>query len=157
MAGIREVYRKLEAAKESLLVIAENAVDQTKELFLEENREQLLDGKNRYGQNLSPTYFDDPYFKSRESAARYSAWKDKITPNANRQSGVPNLYINGRYHNSISAKVVDGKLVVQSSFKAANKIENTYPGLYGLSTPFQIDYVKKLRPVFNELFLQKLR
>lgn len=157
MAGVREVYRKLKAAKEVLNTTAENAIDLTKEIYTRENTEQMLEGKNRYGEDLSPSYLNDPYFKSKESAQRYSDWKDRITPNPKRKKGVPNLYIVGTYHKSITSRVINGRIVVESTFDAANKIENKYNGLYGLSTPFQIDYVKKMRPIFNELFLKSLK
>jgi hypothetical protein len=157
MGGIRETYRKLQRAKENIPIVAQNAIDETKDFYLDLNREQLMEGKNKVGENLSPSYLDDPYFKSKESAQRYSDWKDKITPNPKRQKGIPNLYINGVYHNSIKSRVINGKIVIDSSFKSANEIEGTYKGVYGLSTPFQVDYIKKLRPVFNQLFLQKLK
>lgn len=157
MPGVREVYRKLQSAKEALPTIAENAINQTKDELLALNKEQMMEGKNKDGQNLSPSYLTDPYFKNPKSAKRYSDWKDKITPNPNRQSGIPNYYINGRYHNSLKATVQDGKIVVESDFSGAKNIESKAVGIYGLSVPFKAKYIETLRPVFNNLFLEKLK
>lgn len=157
MAGVRAVYQKLLAAKEALPVVAENAIDQTKDDLVELNREQMMEGKNKFGQNLTPSYFNDPYFKSAESAKRYSAWKDKITPNPNRPSGTPNYFINGAYHRSIKATVQGGKIVVDSDFKGASNIESKATGIYGLSAAFKVRYIDILKPVFNNLFREKLK
>jgi hypothetical protein len=69
------------------------------------NRAQMYDGKRNDGRDIFPTYYDDPYFKTRQDAIRYSDWKDKITPNSKRTQGVPNLVINGYFYNSIDVKV----------------------------------------------------
>src|SRR5690349_16298463 len=65
------------------------------------NRKQLLEGKLSTGRDLHPTYLEDPFFKTKEAAQKYSDWKDKITPNPKRKKGVPNLYITGPFHRSI--------------------------------------------------------
>ena len=67
------------------------------------NREQMMEGKTNKGEDITPKYLDNPYFKSKESAQRYSDWKDDITPSSKRKKGVPNLFINGKFHNSLEA------------------------------------------------------
>jgi hypothetical protein len=67
------------------------------------NREQMMEGQTNKGEDITPKYADNPYFKSKESAQRYSDWKDDITPNSKRKKGVPNLFINGKFHNSLEA------------------------------------------------------
>lgn len=98
------------------------------------NREQLLEGKLSTGEDLSPTYFNDPYFKTPEAAKRYSEWKDKITPNSKRKKGVPNLFIIGTYHQSIELEVFKDEYEMSSNFKSAASIENKYGlEIYGLN------------------------
>lgn len=127
------------------------AVDQTKGQLLDENKAQLYAGKLNTGQNLSPTYQQDPYFKSPASAQRYSDWKDSITPNSERESGVPNLFIKGTFFASISI-VVDGELINFDSFFApASDIERKFTAnIYGLGGKYKQEYVNKdLRPAFK--------
>lgn len=63
------------------------------------NRKQLLQGKNNAGEPLSPKYSEDPWFKSRESALRYAAWKKKLFPET--PFDTPNFIITGYYHSRI--------------------------------------------------------
>jgi hypothetical protein len=157
MPGVRAIQRKLNAYKQSLPAILDQTVDNTKDKYLELNKEQLLEGKNRFGQHLAPTYFNDPYFKSPESAKRYSDWKDRITPNDLRPSGVPNLFITGVYHSTIDITVDPGKITIAASFGAANDIEKKYPGIYGLDSDSKIKYRPFFRPVFFKLSRNTLK
>jgi hypothetical protein len=153
MAGLRAVKAKMMHLRTNIRKLATDSVVETKETLLALNKEQLLEGKNKYGLDLAPTYLDDPYFKSREAAQRYSDWKDRITPNPKRKKGVPNLFIVGTYHNSIEATLQGNKLEVTASFSQAKSIENKYTGLYGLSAPFKQRYIETdVRPLlYNKI------
>lgn len=127
------------------------AVDQTKGQLLDENKAQLFAGKLNTGQNLSPTYQEDPYFKTPAAAQRYSDWKDRITPNSERESGVPNLFINGTFFASISI-AVDGQIITfDSSFAPSVAIAQKFTdAIYGLGGKYKQEYVEQdLRPVFK--------
>lgn len=102
-------------------------------------RAQLYDGKTATGADLSPTYFNDPYFKSPAQAKAYSAWKDKITPNPRRKKGVPNLFIVGAFHHSIDfIPNAIGGWRFQSSFYAAPKMLRKYgTDMFGLNDDFK--------------------
>lgn len=109
-----------------------------------------MEGKGRDGTDLSPTYLEDPYFKTKEAAQRYSDWKDKITPNPIRKSGVPNLYINGFYHNSIGLTITSTSLNFVSKSYMGSDIERKFgERIHGLNTEKRIIYVSGfLRPDF---------
>lgn len=95
------------------------------------NQLQLLDGKDRNGDYLKPTYFQDPYFKNPQSAALYSAWKDRIDPfPGTRPSGIPNLYITGKFHDSIRAAISQTSVSITSP---EYKIVSAYPLALGLN------------------------
>jgi hypothetical protein len=128
--------------------IASNSVAQTTDKLMEINNKQLLDGINKFGQDIAPSYFNDPYFKSPESARRYSEWKDRISPFSKRRSGVPNLFIDGTYHKSRSARVEGDRIIYQSTSPKAQSISEKFDGLFGLATPYKPEYIKILRPVF---------
>ncbi|RYZ78338.1 MAG: hypothetical protein EOP04_29920, partial [Proteobacteria bacterium] len=93
-----------------------------REDFVLLNQQQMLEGKLANGRDIYPTYFEDPYFKTPEAAKRYSDWKDKITPNPKRKKGVPNLFINGAFHNSLTLEVQDQEYLVNASFFKAEAI-----------------------------------
>lgn len=119
--GIRSFRRNLDR-----IIIQEAAKDIH---WIEElNREALLEGKNTKGNNLTPSYLSDPYFKSRKAAKAYSDWKDKITPNPQRASGTPNLFIDGTFHSTILYKKSSQGIFGSSNSEIANEIESKYHG-----------------------------
>lgn len=107
-------------------------VEESTDAVLHEQKNQLLEGKNPDGFDITPSYFDDPYFKSPESAKRYSDWKDRITPNPKRKKGTPNLFINGRYHNSIEVLSSSVGVTINASF-LQTEISNKYGDVLGLN------------------------
>ncbi len=135
--------------------VIEESVADTKDQILRLNKEQLLAGKTRTGADITPSYLDDPYFKTREAAQKYSEWKDRITPNPFRKSGTPNLYINGFYHNSIRVDVVGQSIQYSTNVGIGSKIEGKYgENLYGLSGNFKSEY---LGVYLGPLLLQKIQ
>jgi len=119
----------------------------------------MLEGKRRDGNDISPSYFEDPFFKSLESAQRYSDWKDEITPNPKRKKGVPNLYINGFYHESIGIAVTKSGVEFNSTFADAADIERKFGSLiYSLNVEKRTEYVKNfLNPLFVDQIKFELR
>lgn len=102
--------------------------------YIRLNKEQLMEGKNRLGEDLSPTYLEDPYFKTPESALRYSKWKDEITPNPKRKKHVPNLFIIGSFQGSIEMDVVKDEFELRATYKDAPSIEAKFTNdIYGLN------------------------
>src|SRR5687767_5255993 len=101
---IRGLYNRLSTVDTDK--IAQETIEGTEEEIRQYNLQQLLDGKTNQGIDISPTYLEDPFFKTREQAQAYSDWKDRISPRSNRRSGVPNLYINGYYHSTREVKIV---------------------------------------------------
>lgn len=119
-------------------------IDNTKEQILIKNKQQLMEGVKEDGNEITPSYLNDPYFKTKEAAQRYSNWKDKITPNSKRKSGTPNLYINGFYHNSITINVRGEKIIIESKESIGKKIEQKYgDSIYGLNETNNQLYIKE--------------
>ena len=74
-------------------------------------KEQLFSGLASNGQDIRPYYTEDlkpaGYFRSVESAKRYSAWKESginYPYSAKRNPDAPNLYINGRFHDELGVQ-----------------------------------------------------
>jgi hypothetical protein len=128
----------------------------TEEEIRQYNLQQLLDGKRNDGLDISPTYLEDPFFKTPAQAQAYSDWKDRISPRSNRKKGVPNLYINGYYHSTRTVQIVDDKIVYRSPFgEIFTDIDEKYKNLDGLNPESRSKYIPfVLRPVFNRLIEQ---
>lgn len=103
--------------------------------IIEQQKIQLLEGKNSSGQDMHPYYSEDlkprGYFKSRESAGRYAAWKQTINYpfTVKRNPDAPNLYITGVFHNDIGIIFGSDTLMVKPDTAYAANIM----GKYGLN------------------------
>lgn len=94
-------------------VIAEDAV-----------REQMLCGVDGDDRHLNPTYDDDPYFEEEgpwhHRSTAYKDWKRDIKPPEAgvmltlqpRPDNVPNLYIDGTFHDGVSASMRGDTLTI---------------------------------------------
>lgn len=91
-------------------------------------RQQLLRGKGSDGQDLTPGYLEDPYFKSKESAMRYATWKWNNSPSTGRNFNAPNLYINGYYHSKLKVFVGANGFIIDALVKFAEDINRKYNG-----------------------------
>lgn len=140
MADALEILETIQQL--NIVSIAGATIAESKELILAKNRQQLMEGRLSTGKDITPSYLDDPYFKSREAAQRYSDWKDEITPNPKRKKGTPNYFITGPYHRSIDLKVTGEDFEFHSSFKAAQSIEKKVgDDIYGLTDESKEDVI----------------
>lgn len=154
MATLQEIITRFEELDSQLEQIIVDVLTDEKQHILDLNREQLYDGKNSEGIDLSPTYYEDPYFKSLEQAVGYSDWKDKITPNPRRTQGVANLFINGFFYKSIDVTINKDGLRFNSSFDDENEISNKYGGnIFGLDDENKED----LNETANPSMISKIR
>jgi hypothetical protein len=151
---IRGLYNKLQAVDHDK--IARETMEGSEEELNQYNLQQLIDGKRNDGLDISPTYLEDPFFKTREQAQAYSDWKDKISPRSSkRKKGVPNLFINGFYHRSRQVRIVGDKIIYSSYYSEAPDIEQTFKNIDGLNPESRKKFIPfVLRPVFNHLIEQ---
>lgn len=100
--------------------------------IIEQQKIQLLEGKNSSGQDMHPYYSEDlkprGWFKSRESAGRYAAWKQTINYpfTVKRNPDAPNLYITGVFHNDIGIVFGSDTLMVKPDTAYAANIMAKY-------------------------------
>lgn len=129
----KEAIRRLQRLDEALEGVVVDAIDNTATDIIALNQQQLYAGRLSDGSPVTPSYLEDPYFKSEASAQRYSDWKDEITPNSERQPGVPNLFINGFFYDSWSIKASADNITFNSSDPNAMDIEEKFgEKIYGL-------------------------
>lgn len=88
------------------------------EEILDEQRRQLFAGKASSGEDMRPYYSEDlqptGYFRTRESAEKYAAWKGKINYpySVKRNPDAPNLYINGKFHSEIGVQFLPDIILI---------------------------------------------
>lgn len=130
---------------------AVETLDEKKNEALQLNLVQMFRGLKATQGFISPRYSEDPFFKTRKQALLYAVWKKKISPDTDRPDDVPNLFINGRYHQSIEITADREGYHFKSEDKNAKDIEETFKEIYGLnaeSREFFID--ETLYPIMLE-------
>lgn len=155
---MRTVNNMLQAAQRiNLQRLIEDNLTEYSEQYLLLQKEQLYEGKMSTGNDLSPSYFEDPYFKTPAAAARYSAWKDKITPNPKRSQGTPNLFINGFLYSKFIVEVkTEGYLVDNTSETFPSIIMKYGPELVGLDNEKKQLYITIARPMFMRNMIDEM-
>ena len=108
--------------------------------IVEQQRIQLLEGKGSDGKDLHPFYSEDikprGYFRSKDSAARYAAWKQTLSYpyTVKRNADAPNLYITGMFHDDLNVEFgIDGLAIVPDTVYAANIMRKYGFGIFGLN------------------------
>lgn len=153
---LHELQRRL--SRFDLLKLLSESANESKERIADYNREQLLLGLDSNENYLSPRYSEDPFFKSKESAQRYAQWKNKIEPKRDKPFDVPNLYITGRFHNSIEVEVGPTEIGLFSDDANSIGIEQKFTtDIYGLNNESKREYIPKhLLPILKNKITGKL-
>ena len=134
-------------------------------LFLVELQKfQLLAGQNSIGEYLSPTYIEDSYFKSKDSAKRYSDFKESLSQETNTEiykkkpKDVPNLIITGSLiYNTIYAKTGSDYIEISARSSIIGKLEAKYKNLFGINkTGWDYFSDKYLIPQLNDKIINYL-
>lgn len=114
MASIYEVARIIEKIVKGFNKEVVGCMDDNKDVIRECIQEQLYSGQDGTEHLLSPDYDDDPFFNEegiwKDRAEQYKKWKKRITPPVRsnllylppRPEEVPNLFITGSFHESIT-------------------------------------------------------
>lgn len=97
-------------------------------------REQLYSGRTG-NTELTPSYLQDPYFKSPRQAEAYRDWKLRITPPVPserlqlpaRDPDTPNLFITGMFHSHIEVQpIVAGERIGGGSDQLSKDVTDKY-------------------------------
>lgn len=154
---LHEMQRRLKGF--SIVSEMADSVEETKDEIISLNRMQLLRGLTKEGDYLSPKYSEDPFFKSKESAQRYAAWKKKIEPvKTDRPEDVPNLFITGVFHNEIKIDVNASEYTFSNSASFASSVEGKFKDIYGMTTESKSEtYIPEyLLPAVKKKVINKL-
>jgi hypothetical protein len=152
--GLKELMDNLQAfdfGQEMEEIVADNP-DKLTEL----QREQMLKGRGVDGEYIRPFYSENPYFKRPGAAARYAAWKQRITPNSERPEDVPNLTINDTFHNSLSAVVEGRTFDFDTSVDFGEKVFDVHKNAKGLDEDSRLEFAETITlPEIKDRLLAK--
>lgn len=139
--GFIELEKRLKLLSESQLsAFIVEILTADRHILVELQKFQLLAGQNALGNELAPSYLDDPFFKSKESAQRYSNFKDKLGLETNtaifksKKKDTPNLIISGGLvHDTIFANITPKSLILDAASSILSKLEAKYIEPFGLN------------------------
>lgn len=138
LEGLLMNARTLQAGMQGSLI--REALVPYEEDIVEQQRIQLLEGKNSDGEDMHPFYSEDVkpngYFHTKESAARYREWKQTITYpySVKRNPDAPNLYITGVFHDDLGVELTNENVrIIPDTAYAANIMSKYGMGAFGLS------------------------
>ena len=123
-----------------------------KDLFVDANRQNLVDGKTNEDKKITPSHTKDPYFKTPKAAKAYIRFKQKlpgIPKSSIKSPETPNLYINGFFHNSIKAVPSSKGISIDSNVVLGDKITKKFKNVLGVTTKDKIKFS-------NDVILTKL-
>lgn len=155
---VGDVYANVVRLKAEMLRQASIQVRRQTPVLLELQRDQMYAGLNAKGQYITPYYSQDPWFKSKESAARYAAWKARLNQRRPapylppRPEDVPNLIINGRLiYDRLRVQV--GPYVLKVDLPGFD-VESKFGPVLGYS-PLVLDHYRRVH--FWPLFTKTMR
>ncbi len=165
MADFDRLEAVIDAIKDGIGESILTCLDEKRSIITMCITEQLYSGLDGNEDYLSPTYDEDPYFNEfgpwHGANYAYKKWKERITPpmrslNLNlppRPTEVPNLFINGMFHSSITAaRMGDVVKVYTSGFRDGPLIEQKYGEAIFKLTNDAKEYfnIYALRPWLND-------
>lgn len=140
MGAIDTLLRNAEALRQGMQGdIIREALRPHEQDIIEQQRIQLLEGKNSDGEDMHPYYTEDVkpsgYFRTKESAQRYADWKQQLSYpySVKRNPNAPNLYITGVFHGDLNAELgSDSVAIVPDTAYAANIMAKYGRNAFGL-------------------------
>ena len=120
---------------------------------VEKQKDQFWEGKNAEDKDLTPSYLDDPFFKSKDSAKKYMDWKQTLSPSSSKNPETPNLFINGKLvYDNVTAVNSGDKIIITIADSVGNKLESKYDNLLGLTDANLNDLINTyILPELNEI------
>lgn len=155
----------------SLKKTIKDEVTKHSEVILDLNRDQLLYGRDAEGRVLTPTYYDDPYFKTKEQARAYVSNKVRLSHQHKSMISysyvqlfpekdviTPNLIVTGeKFFNHFFIKISDNSYSIGSVGEVAPDIENKYGEVYGLAPQSRSHfYYRWLRPAIWQWLINNI-
>jgi hypothetical protein len=141
---ISEYTKKYKERLDSLDEVISKELAKRQYDLLDLQKDQLLYGRDRLGEILTPTYTEDPYFKSRKQAEFYRDKKRKLQGEHDAKiknkklypkkgDNTPNLIVTGTlFHDTIRLSVGGDRVIINSG-GVGSDIERKYGDVLGMS------------------------
>jgi hypothetical protein len=133
--------------------IAKPIIDSKKDIVVQLNKDEMMKGKQNDNNDMRPYYTEDPYFKTKQAALRYAAWKKRITPNQFRKTDSPNLFINGKFHSSLYFQAASKHFTIKTNSALGAKVTSKFKDALGLN----IDAIKRLSIIIKDEVVKKYK
>lgn len=151
--NIRKTLSRFEDALkrvQSLPAALGDTVRENSNVLLNLNRDQMLLGTNTEGKPFTPSYLNDPYFKTQEQANAYASMKlslehlhrERITYplNYHKDRFTPNLIVTGPFQDSMFITTNARSFEIGSRYIDSSDIEAKYNyKVFGLA-PLSVEY-----------------
>lgn len=160
MASISDILKKQRKFERGWKKQLAQTLRTNQKIIINLQLSQLLAGQDRFGNTLSPTYSQDSFFKTPESAARYEARKTKKASYHERlkyydfgskPAGVPNLIYArslaaSRFYRHMRVQVTEETIKIFNIWSKGGRVETKYPTALGLQKrAFAIFWNRKAR------------
>lgn len=160
--GIREILDRVTQMQKNIGGVGEvigKAVNDNRDVILSLNKDQMLLGRNAEGKEFTPSYLNDDYFRTPESAMRYAEMKYRLeaehktrisnpTLYPSKGKDTPNLIVTGLFQDGMFIETDKDSFTIDSNYIESAEIEQKYGGLvFGLSPESKVffydHYLKK--------------
>ena len=144
-----EVYNGVNKFYDDIANIIADILTSHQDLIIDLVKEQLLSGRDSDNNLLAPEYLNDPHFRSnkrsdkpkkkgqKSAAERYFDKKKELEDKHNKMKkfgnlfdtkpeGVPNLIVNGNFHEGIYINIMGQTYVIDSTYEDSDAIQRKY-------------------------------
>lgn len=140
MVSIKSISDKLLAISEVLNnmeeIVSEVTMVNSEEL-VSLNRDQMLYGRDAEGNEFTPSYLNDPYFKTPEKAKKYAEYKEKLLDRHNaliehpglfpeKNLNTPNLIVTGPFQDALYIDTGEKTYTIGSKYSQGSAINDKY-------------------------------
>lgn len=152
-------FRQISESIRTVPEVLEKVISDNKDVLLSLNRDQMLLGRDADGNILSPSYLQDPYFKTQEAAQSYARMKYALESShrsllwtpvqlyQEKDRNTPNLIVTGLFQDGLYITTGGGSFDINSSYIASGDINKKYKGrVFGIAPKsneyFYLEFIK---------------
>lgn len=168
---IRDLIKRYDRIRKKITDIdstIDEVVEKNKDVLLSLNRDQMLLGRDAKGNELSPSYLNDPYFDNAAQAQAYAAMKQRLEAKHNarienptiypaKNRTTPNLIVTGPFQDNMFIITSPGKFTIGSTYVDSGDIERKYNNeVFGIAPgSVMFFYDNYLKPALMRLIYNK--
>lgn len=145
---IQRLISKVEKIQKNIERVGDvvgDVVSERQDVILSLNKDQMLLGRDAEGSVLSPSYLNDPYFKTPNQAQRYAGMKYSLeskhramienpTLYPSKDKNTPNLIVTGPFQGGMFIRSSVDSFTIGSTYRDSGEIDSKYRGVvFGLS------------------------